>query len=117
VDRPGRVASKRGYFSLSRLLLYAAGLFVAVLVSEPMAAGCCDILKVDPAIPTSMIRACDPEPDGACGDLLFEGSLSVGESQSVCAAGEILVYQERDPITSIFQPPVTAVCDGTAVEI
>lgn len=80
-------------------------------------AGCCDVLKVDPEIPTSTIRVCSPDAAGGCGDVLFAGSLSVGESQNVCVAGGEIVYQEWDADSSDFGPPVNAVCEGQPVEI
>jgi hypothetical protein len=80
-------------------------------------AGCCDVVKLDIAVATVAVRVCEPDAEGACGAVLFEGELSVGQSQSVCAAASTLVYQERLPAASEYEPPVTAVCDGGDVEI
>ena len=95
------------------LTLCLAVAFLAVRAD----AGCCDVVKLDTTAPTVSVRVCDPDAEGACGTVLFEGELSVGQSQSVCAAAGTLVYQERLLAASEYEPPVTAVCDGGDVEI
>jgi hypothetical protein len=80
-------------------------------------AGCCNVLKLDPTLPQIAVRVCEPDGTGACGAVLFEGELSIGQSQNVCAEAGTVVYQERAPEATEYDPSVTAVCDGADVEI
>lgn len=75
------------------------------------------MLKVDPEVATTTVRVCEPDAAGACGNLLFMGPLSVGESQNVCTDGGTVVYEEWDDAMSAFGPPTSAVCEDRAVEI
>ena len=96
---------------------FAFVLLLSTLLAEPIRAGCCTVVKLDTTAPTVAVRVCDPDAEGACGTVLFEGELSIGQSQSVCAAAGTLVYQERLPAASEYEAPVTAVCDAADVEI
>ena len=96
---------------------FALVLLLSTLLAEPIRAACCAVVKLDTTAPTVAVLVCDPDAEGACGAVLFEGDLSVGQSQSVCAAADTLVYQERLPTASEYEAPVTAVCDGADVEI
>ena len=40
------------------------------------------------------------------------GTLALGESQQVCAAGDTLVYAEYDDVAQAFGDYVEAVCEG-----
>lgn len=92
--------------------------FAAVALSAAESrAGCCNVVKLDTTAATVAVRVCEPDAEGASGLLLFEGELSVGQSQSVCAATGTIIYQERLPAASEYEAPVTAVCDGADVEI
>jgi hypothetical protein len=91
---------------------------VAVALAAAQArAGCCTVVKVDTTTPTVVLRVCEPGSEGACGAVLFEGELSVGQSQSVCADSSTVLYQERLPAASDYDPPVTAVCESADVGI
>ena len=87
-----------------------------VLFAESARAGCCNVRKIDPTLPTVTLRVCAPDAAGACGSLLFAGPLAVGESQAVCSADDTVVYQEAAPGGS-FGAFVEAVCVGMDVEI
>ena len=93
-----------------------SGLFVLV-ASGQARAGCCSLVKVDSETPTVTVRACEPDGSGACGNVLFEGALALGEEAPVCSATDTIVYQEWDDILAAFAPPVEAVCEGGDVEI
>lgn len=80
-------------------------------------AACCRLVRVDAETAASPVRACENDGSDACGSVLFSGTLAVGESQEVCAAGDTIVYQEWDPALGTFAQPVTAVCAGGDVEI
>lgn len=93
-------------------------LALAVALSASVAsAECCRLVKVDDATPASQLRACEPDADGECGGLVFAGTLAVGESQTICASTDRIVYEEYDEALGGFQPPVEAVCDGGDVEL
>jgi hypothetical protein len=92
-------------------------LWVLVLLAEPARAGCCEVVKLDATAATVAVRVCEPDSEGACASVLFEGELSVGQSQSVCADSGTVLYQERLPAAVEYDPLVTAVCDGGDVEI
>jgi len=80
-------------------------------------AACCRLVRTDAETAASPVRACENDGSDACGAILFTGSLAVGESQELCAAGDTVVYQEWDPALGAFAQPVTAVCAGGDVEI
>lgn len=89
----------------------------ALLTAVPASADCCRLVKVDDGIPSSQIRACEPDAAAECGELLFAGTLAVGESQEICVGARILVYEEYDAALAAYQPPVEAVCDANDVEL
>jgi hypothetical protein len=95
----------------------ASVLLLSTLLAEPIRAACCSIVKLDTTAPTVAVRVCEPDAAGACGLLLFEGLLSVGQSQSVCADSGTVIYQERLPDAADYEPPVSAVCEAVDVEI
>jgi hypothetical protein len=92
------------------------GVVVAFLASEARA-GCCRVVKVDTETPSTLVRVCEPDADGACGALIFQDTLAVGEDEAVCSASPTLVYQEWDSAAGEFAPPVQAMCEGGDVEI
>jgi hypothetical protein len=93
-------------------------LLLLTLLAEPARAGCCAVVKRDTTAPTVAVRICEPDAEGgACAEVLFEGELSVGQSQNVCAESGTVLYQERLPEAAEYDPLVTAVCDGADVEI
>lgn len=92
-------------------------LCVGLLASTAARAACCDVVKVDPESPTTTVRVCAPDAAGGCGQLLFEGTLSIGESQNVCVSGDEIVYQEWDGALPGYATPTTAVCQDQPVEI
>jgi len=96
-----------------------AWLAVALALAPVADAGaaCCRLVRVDAETAASPVRACENDGSDACAAILFTGSLAVGESQDVCAAGDTIVYQEWDPALGAFAQPVTAVCAGGDVEI
>lgn len=93
-----------------------SGLFVLVAAGQARA-GCCRVIKVDSETAAVTVRACEPDGAGACGNVLFEGPLALGEEASVCSATDTIVYQEWDELLAAFAPPVEAVCEGGDVEI
>jgi len=72
---------------------------------------------VDSETPAVTVRACEPDGSGACGTVLFEGPLALGEEAPLCSATDTIVYQEWDELLAAFAPPVEAVCEGGDVEI
>ena len=88
-----------------------------LLVASPAAGDCCRIIKLDAETPEGVVRACEPAEQGACGAVLFEQTLALGESREVCVAGDTVVYQEYDPELADFGAPVEAVCRGGDVEL
>ena len=72
---------------------------VALLASEAHA-GCCRVTRVDPITPTGTVRVCEPDGNGGCGTVLFEGTLALGDARNVCVAGQTLIYQEYDTALS-----------------
>jgi hypothetical protein len=93
-------------------------LLLLMLLVEPARAGCCAVVKRDTTAPTVAVRVCEPDAVGdACAAVLFEGDLSVGQGQNVCAESGTLLYQERLPGAAEYEALVTAVCDGVDVEI
>jgi hypothetical protein len=99
-----------------RVLAILAGL-IFVLAAGQARAGCCRLVKVDSEAPAVTVRACEPDGSGACGSVLFEGSLALGEEAPVCSATDTIVYQEWDELLAAFAPAVEAVCEGGDVEI
>lgn len=88
------------------------------LAAEAARAGCCDVVKVDAYVPPGPVRVCEPDASGqACGEVLFEADLELGARTAVCSAGDSILYQEIDPDTGAFAPPVTAVCKDADVEL
>jgi hypothetical protein len=88
-----------------------------VAISSRASAECCRVIKTDSESPPSNVRVCEPAPAQSCGAELFAGTLSLGQSQEVCAAGDTLVYQELDPATGTYGDSVVARCDGGDVEL
>ncbi len=80
-------------------------------------AGCCNVVKLDPEVPTVSVRVCEPESTPLCDSVIFEGSLSVGQSESVCTVDDTILYQERPAAGGAYGAAVTALCDGGDVEI
>jgi hypothetical protein len=96
----------------------ALSLLLLTLLAEPMHAGCCAVVKRDTTASTVGVRVCEPDAQGeACAAVLFEGDLSVGQGQNVCAESGTVLYQERLPGAAEYEALVTAVCDGADVEI
>jgi hypothetical protein len=93
-----------------------SGLFVLVAAGQARA-GCCRLVKVDSETPAVAVRACESDSSGACGNVLFEGVLALGEEAPLCSATDTIVYQEWDELLAAFAPPVEAVCEGGDVEI
>jgi hypothetical protein len=99
-----------------RALAILAGLIFSIVAAEARA-GCCRVVKVDPETPPVQVRVCEPQVSGECGNLLFLGTLALGESENVCSAAPTVVYQEYDDLLAAFGPPTVAVCDGGDVEL
>jgi len=97
-----------------RLLLLCA--LFASLATEAQA-GCCNVVKLDPEAAPMRVRVCEAGAGGACGTQLFEGDLALGELANVCTIEPTVVYQERSVAGGEYGPPVTALCDGSDVEI
>lgn len=89
----------------------------ALLLAAPAAGECCRIIKLDAETPAVPVRACEPAAGGACGTLLFEETLALGESREVCVAGDTVVYQEYDEELAELGAPVEALCQGGDVEL
>lgn len=98
------------------LLLVSAPLLPFALATQA-AADCCHVTKTDTELPPATVRVCEPGPNGACGTLLFEGLLELGESREVCSAGSTIVYEEFDALQQVFLEPVEARCEGGDVEL
>lgn len=92
-------------------------LLLSLFATQPARAGCCDVVKLDPELAPMTVRVCEAGPGSACGAVLFEGDLALGDEAHVCTAGETVLYQERPLSGGEFGPPVTAICDGADVEI
>ena len=90
---------------------------IVLFVGGQARAGCCRLVKVDSEAPAVTVRACEPDGSGACGNVLFEGSLALGDEASVCRATDTIVYQEWDELLAAFAPPVEAICERGDVEI
>ena len=99
-----------------RALAILGGLII-VLVAGEARAGCCRVIKVDPETPPVQVRVCEPQGSGECENLLFLGTLALGESENVCSAAPTVVYQEYDGVLAAFGPPTVAICDGGDVEL
>lgn len=106
---------------LAFVALVGGGLALA----PPAHAGCCRVVKVDPATPSTLVQVCEPggsvesggEVIGGCERLLFSGTLALGEGQEVCTAAPTVVYREWDARLGAFGPPVEARCEVRDVEI
>ena len=98
-------------FQLARcvVLLTFAGLS---LVAAEAWADCCRLVKIDPETPPATVRACTPDAAGGCGELLFEGTLALGQSQEVCSGGSTVSYVEYDDVLDAFGAAVEAICNG-----
>ena len=81
------------------------------------AAGCCRVVRIDPAPITPLVRVCEPDTDGGCGTVLFEGALEAGAASTVCATGNFVVYQDADLATGGYGPTTQARCDGVDVQL
>lgn len=89
-------------------------LLAAILQVVPLAAraGCCEVVKIDSTTAASVVRVCTPDASEDCAAVLFEGTLALGERQSVCTAEPTIVYQEQDAATGAYGALVGAICDG-----
>lgn len=98
-----------------RLILVIA----SVLTADGASAACCDLRKVEAEPATTRVRVCDAGAAGACETAwLFDGDVAFGTPQPICISGEALRYQEFDPATGMFAPPIDARCDeDTDVEL
>lgn len=99
-----------------RVLAVLACLIVTLLALEARA-GCCRVIKVDSEMPPVQVRVCEPQGSGECGNLLFQGTLALGEFENVCSAAPTVVYEEWDDVLAGFGPPTVAICDGGDVEL
>ncbi|MBI1815181.1 MAG: hypothetical protein HYR72_09400 [Deltaproteobacteria bacterium] len=108
MERTGLRARLLSHFFVGFSLLFAA---------RAVEAGCCRIIRIDPETPTPVVRVCEPDAAGACGTVLFEGSLALGESRTVCATGVTIGYQDVDATTGIYGPRTDARCDAADVEL
>jgi len=79
-------------------------------------AACCQLVRV-PEEATADVRACEPDGTGGCGSVLWEAPLAPGQSFEVCPSGDLVVYLDQDPTTSAWEPPTTAMCDGSEVDL
>jgi hypothetical protein len=93
--------------------------FLIVVAAVPTArAACCDVVKTDPEPAASTtVRVCEMDAPGACVEVLFEGTLQMGQSAHVCSDTGAIRYEEIDPASSEWGPPVGAICDGADVEL
>lgn len=92
-------------------------LALIALAASEVRAGCCRVRRVDPGTPTGTVRVCEPDGNGGCGTVLFEGTLALGDVQNICVSAQTVVYQEYDTTLSAYGPPTQAVCDGADVEL
>lgn len=93
---------------------------VAMLVVPELAwaAACCQLTKVDAEPLTTQIRVCDPAAVEGCATWILERSFTAGETASVCVSGEIVRYQEWDPVLDAWGPDTDARCEvGGPVEL
>jgi hypothetical protein len=87
-----------------------------MLVSASARADCCGLVKIDATPASTQVRVCDAAT--SCATPLFEGVVDVGLSQPLCAAGNVVSYQEYDPATAAYGPLTEARCDvETDVEL
>ena len=98
------------------VVIAIAGILASFVLPIVASANCCELIKVDPDTPPATVRACSPTAGGACDQLLFVGTLGLGESQSVCVPAEIVLYAEYDDEAQAFGDYVEAVCE-TDVEL
>jgi hypothetical protein len=89
----------------------------ATLLAVEARAGCCNVVKLDADLPTVTLKVCERSETGGCGVVLFEGNLSVGQTENVCTVEGTVLYQERAVSAGAYGPPVEALCDGADVEI
>jgi hypothetical protein len=102
---------------MRRLFFVSLAMGALIAAATGARAGCCDVAKVDTETPATTVQICEPGADGSCGGVLFSGALNLGDSQNVCSSGETIVYQEWDDQEAAFAAPITAFCDGGAVEL
>ena len=94
-----------------------------VLSFSPVAArmataACCELRKIDADPPAAQIRACDPATEPSCAGWLYDGTLAAGESATVCATSDRVLYQEWDLTAGAWGPSTEARCEeGGAVEL
>jgi hypothetical protein len=110
-EAPPAFVGEERVLLILRAVVVALPLAVSLLVPSLARAGCCRIVKTDPATASVLVRACTPDLDGNCLTVLFEGVLELDESQEVCTAEPAIVYQEEDAATALFGELVGAFCD------
>jgi len=99
-------------------LVLVIAVVLSPLAAQTATAACCTLRKIDADPPSAHIRACDPVATPSCTTWLYDGTLTAGESASVCAASDRVLYQERDPATEAWGPTTEARCeDGGDVEL
>lgn len=108
----GKGVAMRGFTSVT-IFVGLVGLLLVPVASS----ACCRLVKIDDEMSSSQILACEPDASGGCGELIFAGTLAIGEEQVVCASTGRIVYQEYDEALADYQPPVEAVCDDNDVEL
>ncbi len=92
---------------------------VIPILAPALARGaCCKLRKIDSEPAVAQVRACDPSAATPCTEWIFEGTLTPGQSNAVCVAGDQLRYEEWDALRGAWSPPVEARCeDGGTVEL
>jgi hypothetical protein len=90
---------------------------LTLLASFDADAGCCRLVKADPETSSTHIRACVPNSEGACGEILFEGTLELNDESEICSTSETILYQEFSTNEGVFGLPVSAQCNGGDVEL
>lgn len=91
--------------------------FGVIASASGVGAECCRVIKTDADTPPASVRVCDRGSAHSCGAELFAGTLALGQSQQVCAAGDTIVYQELAAAPATYGDPVEARCDGGDVEL
>ena len=91
-------------------------LIAIALYPGMVAASCCQLTRVLEEA-TATVQACEPDGSGGCGNLLWEAPLAPGQSIEVCPSGDLVVYLDSDPTSNAWEPPTTATCDGSEVDI
>jgi len=106
-----RRALRKATGSLAFLLLLAMASYAG-----NAGAGCCQLTRVAEEAAAN-VEACEPDGSGGCGSVLWQASLAPGQSVEVCPSGDLVVYLDSDPTTGAFEPPTTATCDGSEVDL